>query len=316
MTFGNTEANRNVTIASAVAPAAVVINNSTGNDYTIGGASINGPATITKTGAGAATLTSANAYRGATYVTGSTLKVGNQAALGSATEELDGVFVTGGGTLDVNGFALGTQQERIAIAGGGVGAGGALVNNGADQTNATRFVSLIADATLGGTGRLDVRGSSSTKNPPDGILNLSGYTLTKTGNNKLALVATLVTDGNIVVNQGTLSIETTTQVQGNGTITLNAGTTLQFYDNTTAGNITRNMMFNGITLDNQNRAAEIADSNITFGGNNTFSVGNTAANILTLNGILSETGGPRTLTKTGAGILALAGETPSAATPK
>ncbi len=306
VTFGNAT-NRTVTIASAVAPAAVIVNNAAGNDYTIGGASINGPATLSKTGAGAATLTGANAFTGATFVTGGTLKVGNQAALGSATDELDGTFVTGGGTLDINGFALGTQQERIAIAGAGVGGLGALVNNGADQTNGTRFVSLIADATIGGTGRLDVRGSSSTSNPPTGILNLSGYTLTKVGANKLAIVATRVTDGNIIVNQGTLSIETTSIVQGNGTITMNAGTTLQFYDNTTTGNITRDMVFSGITVDNQNRAAEIVDSDITFGGNNTFSIGTSSTNMLTLNGVLSETGGPRTLTKTGAGILALAG---------
>src|SRR5262249_54852947 len=159
------------------------------------------------------------------------------------------------------GFALGTRQERIFIAGSGVNGAGALVNTGADQINATRFVTLTGDATVGGTGRLDVRGSSSSKNPPDGLLDLAGYTLTKAGANKLAIVSTLVTDGNIVVNQGTLSIETTSVVQGSGTITLNAGTTLQLWDNT-IGNVTRNMAFNGITVDNQNRTSEIIDSNI------------------------------------------------------
>jgi len=304
--FGNGPSNRNVAISGTVFPGGVTVNNSAGNDYTIGGGVIGGAATITKTGTGTLTLTGANTYTGQTLIAGGILKVGNLAALGTATAASDGTYVSGGGTLDVNGFALGTSQERIFIAGIGVNGGGALVNTGADQINAARFVTLTGDAAVGGTGRLDVRGSSSSKNPPDGLLDLAGYTLTKTGANKLAIVSTLVTNGNIVVNQGTLSIETTSVVQGNGTITLNAGATLQLWDNT-AGNVTRNMVFNGITVDNQNRASEIVDSNISFGGNNTFSVGNAAANTLKLNGVLSETGGPRTLTKTGAGTLALAG---------
>jgi autotransporter-associated beta strand protein len=306
LTFGNGPTNRNVVISGTVFPGGVTINNSTGNDYTIGGGVIAGAATITKTGTGTLTLTGANTYTGQTLVAGGILKVGNLAALGTATAASDGTYVSGGGTLDVNGFALGTRQERVFIAGAGVNGGGALVNTGADQINATRFVTLAADASVGGTGRLDVRGSSSSKNPPDGLLDLAGYALTKTGANKLAIVSTLVTNGNIVVNQGTLSIETTSLVQGSGTITLNAGTTLQLWDNP-AGNVTRNMVFNGITVDNQNRTSEIIDSNITFGGNNNFSVGSAAANTLKLDGVLSETGGPRTLAKTGAGILALAG---------
>jgi autotransporter-associated beta strand protein len=305
VTFGNGPTNRTVNIVSQVAPGAVVINNAAGNDYSIGGAAIGGTATLTKTGTGMATLTSANTFTGATYVTGGTLKVSNAAALGSAVDEYDGTFVSNGGTLDINGQALGTQQERISISGSGVAGNGALVNSGADQTNATRFISLENNATIGGTGRIDVRGSSSTSNPPTGLLNLSGYTLTKTGTNKFALVATRVTDGNIVVNQGTLSLETTTLVQGTGTITLNAGTTLSFYDNA-AGSVTRNVVLNGATVDNQSRATEIVDSNISFGGNNTFLVGGAATNVLTLNGVLSETGGARSLTKTSTGILALA----------
>lgn len=307
LTFGNGPTNRNVVINGTVFPGGMTVNSSAGNDYTIGGGVIGGAATIAKTGTGTLTLTGANTYTGQTLVAGGTLKVGNLAALGTATAASDGTYVSGGGTLDVNGFALGTRQERVFIAGAGVNGGGALINAGADQINATRFVTLTADAAVGGTGRLDVRGSSSTKNPPDGLLDLAGHTLTKTGANKFAIVSTHVTDGNIVVSQGTLSIETSSIVQGSGTITFNPGTTLQFYDNTTTGNVTRNMVFNGMTVDNQNRTSEIIDSNITFGGNNTFSVGNATANTLKLSGILSETGGPRTLTKTGAGTLALAG---------
>jgi autotransporter-associated beta strand protein len=307
VTVGTGPTNRNVTISGTVLPGSMTVNNAAGADYTIGGGAIAGAMDLTKQGAGNLTLTEANTYSGQTIVTGGTLKVGNQAALGTATGVSDATLVSGGGTLDLNGFALGTQQERILIAGAGVGGNGALINTGADQINATRFVTLTADATIGGTGRIDVRGSTSTANPPNGSLDVAGFTLTKTGANKFAIVSTLVTDGNIVVNQGTLSIETTSKVQGNGTITLNAGTTLQFYDNVTPGNVTRNMVFNGITVDNQNRAVEVIDSNISFGGNNTFSIGTASTNTLLLTGVLSETGGPRILTKSGAGILGLAG---------
>ncbi len=179
VTFGDGPANRNISISGTVAPNSVTVSNASGHDYTIGGGAIGGSGTLTKTGSGTLTLTSSNTYTGLTTISGGTLKISNQAALGNSTDATNGTIVTSGGTLDVNGFALGSQQEALFIAGSGATGAGALVNTGADQTNATRFVTLQGNATIGGTGRLDVRGSSSTSNPPTGLLDLNGFTLSE-----------------------------------------------------------------------------------------------------------------------------------------
>src|SRR5206468_3633984 len=98
-------------------------------------------------------------------------------------------------------------------------------------------------------------------------LNLNGHTLTKAGGFQFVVVATNVGDGNIVVNAGTLSLETTTSVpnNNNGTsITYNTGTTAQFFEsvaNTLA--ITRPMVVNGVvTFGNNSNVAANVDSNI------------------------------------------------------
>jgi hypothetical protein len=80
-----------------------------------------------------------------------------------------------------------------------------------------------------------------------------------------------------VANQGILSLETVTSIPEFGTtsITLNAGTTLQFFlvpgpDSA----IDRRMNFNGITVTNTNQTtASFVDSPVTFGGNNLFNIG-------------------------------------------
>src|SRR5207244_2546117 len=112
--------------------------------------------------------------------------------------------------------ANGFGSKQFSIAGAGPDGSGALVNNGGPQQfNAFQQVILTGDATIGGsntgtttTGRLDLR-----NNTPQ--LDLAGFTLTKTGNNQFSLVGVNVTDGNIVVNNGTLGIEATTTIADN-----------------------------------------------------------------------------------------------------
>jgi hypothetical protein len=112
-----------------------------------------------------------------------------------------------------------------------------------------------------------------------------------------ALVGTDVTDGSIVINQGTFSIETVTNIpnfNSGATITYNAGTTAQFYQ--TQGPIARPMIYNGITVTNNNQTnASIVGSPITFGGNNTFNIG---TGPITFTGNISETGGARSTSET------------------
>ena len=97
------------------------------------------------------------------------------------------------------------------------------------QRSAKRVSEYLAlgRCTVGGTGRFDIRGGTP-------VLNLNGHTLTKIGTNQFSIVGAAVNSGNIVVNQGTLSIETATSIDNTvptDTITVNTGATLQFFAN-------------------------------------------------------------------------------------
>lgn len=225
-----------------------------------------------------------NTYSGVTTIgAGVYFRAGNANSLG-ATGAGNETIVSSGATLDVNSISI-NGAERISIAGTGVGNIGALVNTGATglTANALQNVSLAANATIGGTQRFDMRGGS-------GSLDLAGFTLTKIGANQISLVGLSggVTSGNIIVNAGTLSLETSTVVAaaGTSTITVNSGGTLGFYQ-TTAANITRPIILNtGGTISNIGVAAGI-NSPITVNGTTTFA-GGSAAN--TYNGLIDGTG--------------------------
>src|SRR6185369_12148992 len=91
-----------------------------------------------------------------------TLKVASSSSLGAIPG--GDVTISPGGTLDLGAgsfVSFGTKQ--FFIAGSGVGGTGAITNSGANSdTTAFLYVTLTGDATLGGTGRYDIRGSTST----------------------------------------------------------------------------------------------------------------------------------------------------------
>ncbi|WP_367871808.1 beta strand repeat-containing protein [Luteolibacter sp. Populi] len=176
-----------------------------------------------KSGAGALVLSGANTFTGPLSVTGGILRAGNGDALGAPGTDNE-TIASSGGTFDVNGTAL-NVTEIVRISGSGVGGAGALVNNGAAQQNALNRVVLTGNATAGGAARFDIRpGTAPT-------LDLAGFTLTKTGTNQLSLVGTAITPGNVVINQGIFSVETTSTANTSGSITVNSGGTLGVYGN-------------------------------------------------------------------------------------
>ena len=185
---------------------------------------VSGSAGLTKSGAGTLVLSGANNFSGVANVSQGTLRLGNAAALGVVA---DGTTVSDGATLDIN--AQNTGTEVITIAGSGVNNAGALINNGGEQTNALGRLVLGANATIGGTGRFDLRNNTPT-------LNLAGFTLTKTGANYLGLVGVTTTPGagNIVINQGEISAQTTTTLAGDSTntVTVNNGGTMGMWQST------------------------------------------------------------------------------------
>lgn len=191
--------------------------------------SISGFGVLTKENTNALTLAGNNSsFISPIDVVAGTLKVGIPSSLG-----LGGVLITPNGALDVNGQNL-SGNSTITASGPGPDGTGAVVNSGPDQTHAFATLTLAGDTTFGGSGRWDVRGSSTT--PGSLNLNSGGYNITKVGTNEVALVYTSVdpTLGNVDIQEGEFAIQTTTAALGGvgdptKTITIHPGALLETY---------------------------------------------------------------------------------------
>src|SRR5205807_6515 len=155
----------------------------------------------------------------------------------------------------------------------GIGDGnGALFNDGASQATAFQRVTLTNDATVGANSRFDLR-SINVAGVNQGTLDLQGHTLTKIGGQIFGLASVNVTDGNILVNAGTLQIEGGTNIaslSASTSITLAAGLGVNFLS--TTGNVTRPIIFSGdgvLAAVNSSVANAISTvgSNVSLGGN-------------------------------------------------
>jgi autotransporter-associated beta strand protein len=240
---------------------------------------ISGPGGLTTKGGGSFAVTGANTYTGPTLIgTGTLVKPGADTSLGSGPAM---ITVESGATLDVNGRNL--SAHPVTISGTGYQDQGALINNGPDQQNALNKLILAGDATVSGAARFDIRAGT---NP---TLDLQGHKLTKMGAKQFSLVNTMVTAGDIDVNEGTLSVELGSNFTGAGTITVNSGATLGVYGNT-PGAFTRNVTLAGGTLNNLGSAATVdARINLAQDTFNTISTPTTTA-VTVLNGGLQGNG--------------------------
>ena len=266
------------------------------NNFTVAN-DIMGDGTVSQLDTNIVVLTGDNSGDWAADIQNGTLQSQNNASLGSIPGGT--VTVTNGGTLDIGGDT--TQNDVnfgtkvINIAGAGVGGNGAIVNNnnnGAQQQNAFENIVLGANATIGGASRWDMRNGSP-------LLNLAGYTLTKTNGNQISLVSTHVTSGNIIVGQGLLSFEVTPIFDAGGTITANSGGYVGQYRNT-LGSFTRNIVLNGGGTTNYSGNGQVAylDSPILFTANST--IGNGGGTEI-FNGVISDGGNGFGLNLLGAG---------------
>jgi fibronectin-binding autotransporter adhesin len=189
----------NVTLAVAVDPAAVTINAATNNFVLSGSGKITGAGGLTKLGASTLTLSNANDFTGPVVIQGGTVSVGNSAALGASSQ---GVFISNGGALDVNGISLGA--EPVFVSGSGPAGGGAILDarlEGPRNLNVLSYVTLLGDTTFGGGSRWDIRNGSFTG---------QGYSLTKVGIEGVGLASVGETGlGDIFVKEGWLGFEYT-----------------------------------------------------------------------------------------------------------
>jgi fibronectin-binding autotransporter adhesin len=228
------------------------------------------------------------------------------------------VNIAPGGTLDLSGSTtqdgLNFGAKQFNIAGTASVARVPIINNGVRQLNALQHVTLTADCD--GRRIAALRHSLGTHTSLSTTLDLAGHTLTKLGANQFSLVGTDVSDGNIVVNGGIFSIETVTNIpdfQTGTNITFNAGTTFQVFSNTADPSaVLRPIIFNGAGTQigsGSNNNNSFIGSPMFLNGDVTVTALNNANNTstLTLTGNISESGGARSITKTGPSTLVLTG---------
>jgi len=264
-----------ISLTAAVEPGSMTVESS--KDYTIGGTGkLGGKTSVLKSGAGTLTLGTANTFTGAIAITGGKLKAGNASALGSADA---GTTVSGGGTLDLYGYDLGA--EPLTISGSGVGGIGALYNGWSSaRTNATRSITLSGDATIGGIGRWDLRGTTGA------TLAGNHFNLTKTGANEIWLADAGASGlGNISIVQGTLGFEGSTTlgdttarmtVYTNGTLAVS-----ETMDNT----LVKDLVLNGGRINSIAGFNSFSGAVTLIGSNNI-----TASSSLALRGAISGNG--------------------------
>lgn len=287
-------------LINSLVPGSITVDAS--KDYTLSGGRLAGPMTLTKKGPGILTLATANAnlpnyFDGPIVIEGGRVRAGYVRALGST---LGGTIARTGGALDVNGQNLG--YEPVYIEGSGPDGNGALVNYGGGQNNALRVVTLTGDATVGGSGRFDIRGV-----PADTFLNTGGnpYKLTKKGAIQFSLVGVTVDPalGDIDVQEGVFSYESTTTSLGDPMANLTVAPNAQLMLWSAANPLDKVITLNGGTTANINNGsgANTLVGPITLNAESPWNVAGTS---LTVNGPVQGAGG---IVKSGSAPLLLNG---------
>jgi autotransporter-associated beta strand protein len=277
----------------------LVFNPAAGTQVVSGG--ISGSGSLVKKGPGATKITGVNTFSGDVLIQEGTLIGGTASALGDTSGT---TTITNGGTFDISGVRFDT--ESITISGAGANGVGAIINNGAAQANALATVIMSGDATIGGTGRLDINTPSLAAN---------GYKLTKVGTNMLSLWNNAgewdPALGDIDIAQGDLRFQNNVKM-GDATkiATVRSNATLEFNGSIWPMNKIVSLEGGACLFQSTNTSSFIGT--ISLLGSNVVDTANTTT--LTIDGVISGTGGltkrvgthpSSATTSTGAGSLIL-----------
>ncbi len=287
-------AGANLTVSGGVNNGGYALTFSGNNSGTLSGV-VSGNGSLAKSGTGTLTVSGSNTYSGGTTITAGTVQIRNAAALGSSgtisfgggtlqwgnvTTDLSARFSTAGG----QDFNIDTGANTVTFNTSLANSGGSLTKDGSGTlqfAGANTLSSIILNS-----GTLRGGNSANTFGGSNSIITLNG--------GELRFSSNFNTYGNNIVVQSNSSIHNIAATGGVvanivfGNLTLSESTLTVTSNNASlAGNI----LFNGTT---------------TLSGNATFNVGTSGNNSLTLRDI-SETGGARSLTKTGVGTLTING---------
>lgn len=193
---------------------------------------ISGTGNVTKSAAGTTTLSGNNTYSGTTTIISGALRVAHTNALGSATST---VSIPANTAIELTGGV--TFSRNLSSAGTGISSGGSLRNISGNNTfggnytltNNSRINSDADTLTIGSSGTLTgnfglTLGGAGNINVERPIATGTG-TLTKDGAGTVTLSAASTRTGSTTISGGTLRAGNATCF-GTGTITLNAGATL------------------------------------------------------------------------------------------
>ncbi len=242
-------------------------------------------------------LSVSNAYSGVTVVTSGVLRLSsaNISALGAMGAGNE-TYVGAGATLDFAGaYSAASGNEDLFIAGSGVGDQGALINSGAGHINKSfRNLTLTANATIGGPGRLDLNNA--------GYFAGNGFTLTKAGAMEMG-VSRYMSNCTIVIDGGLYTIQHAGALGGTtpGDTTVNGGR-LNCWGNYS---IAERVIFNGggLSQGNSNTTFNLT-GNLTFNSNIVVNSG--FGRLVQFSGVFDGAGG---LTNMGNGTLILSSDT-------
>lgn len=282
VSFTDTGSNPSISLVGDLRPASVTVSAST-NNYSFGGTgAINGAATLSKSGSGTLTLTTANGYTGGTTVNNGRLRIGNDFALGT------GSITFAGGAISSDGSTARTLVPSLILAGdttfGDSTDNGSLTfSSPTVSLTGNRLLTVLSDTTIGGV--------------IDDAFN--GYGISKLGSGTLTLPGSNTISGTVTLTNGRLRVGSNTAL-GSGSIVLNGGVLSS--NGTAARSLSNPITFAASTTlgDSTDTGTLNLSSDVALASNLSL----TTLSTVNLSGVISEGFG---LTKLGAGSLVLSG---------
>ncbi|MEO7933581.1 MAG: autotransporter-associated beta strand repeat-containing protein [Chthoniobacterales bacterium] len=300
--------NGNNTAAASLSGAGIVVlgagSFTTGSSSSTFSGTLSGLGGFIKTGAGTFTISGGSTYSGATSLNAGSVIVRNSAALGDVS---GGIVLASGAELQLEndialGKALTTSGTLRNNSGANIYSGNVTLGGNSTITADAGSIEISGDLALAGN-TLTVSGSADSTIL--GVISGAG-SITKSGAGTLIFGDDNTYSGVTSVSSGTLQIASASALGSTAAGTTVAGGATLLIDEAVGGlNVAAEALsLSGSGTLRSNAGQNTWNGNISLGANSSIQVD---ADTLTLAGNVTESGGSRTLIKTGAGTLLIDG---------